>query len=268
MYTGHFESFWWCSGEPDYAASLNLAFSVKLRWNDLYCVKCYRNNGHWIEWSSWRILHVLEQLCGVCYMPVFLSVLQHVHSPVLPSAWRNVNPIHFCDLSSPGREGCILVSLILWNRKFSNPSKQPSPGTFCSKGSEISLVVIVLCLCLARCQNERKTDCKQAMALVFLIRMSGQAWGILTAAPPLRLHLTLSAAALYINKESLPWTWREFKCGQTQSLHTGNVFTTHMWAWRVYYFPHWCELNWNRQPNEIHNPKMYSTSFHFKAVWL
>lgn len=62
--------------------------------------------------------------------------------------------------------------------------------TFCSKGSEISLVVIVLCLCLARCQNERKTDCKQAMALVFLIRMSGQAWEILTTAPPLRLHLT------------------------------------------------------------------------------
>lgn len=139
--------------------------------------------------------------------------------------------------------------------------------TFCSKGSEISLVHIVLCLCLARCQIERKTECKQAMALVFLIRMSGQAWEILTTAPPRRLHLTSLLLRYTLTKR----VCRGLEENLNVARHWVYILVMclqHTWAWRVYYFPHWCVLNWKRQQNGIHNPKIYSTSFHFKALWL
>lgn len=42
------------------------------------------------------------------------------------------------------------------------------------------------------------------MALVFLIRMSGQAWEILTAAPPLRLHLTSLLLRYTLTKRVCP----------------------------------------------------------------
>lgn len=105
------------------------------------------------------------------------------------------------------------------------------------------------------------------MAFVFLIRMSGQAWEILTAAPSRRLHLTSLLPCYTLTKRVC--------CGLEENLNVARHWVyillmclQHVWAWRVYYFPHWCVLNWKRQQNGIHNPNIYSTSFNFKALWL
>lgn len=104
----------------------------------LYCEKCCKNE-HELNWmvSVWAVSVCVCKCCR-----------QH-----------NVDSIH--DLLSLVER--VEPAMLVWL----------SLRTFCSRGSEISWDHIVLCLCLARCQNDRKADCKQA--LVFVIRMSGQA---------------------------------------------------------------------------------------------
>lgn len=207
-----------------------------LEVNRIYLNGLFEESYMWVVWA----------------MPVY--ELQYVQPPALPSYCTERDVLYTPSIS--------VIFPLLVKRAVPTMVVWLSLRTFCSKGSEISLVHIVLCLCLTRCQIERKTECKQAMALVFFIRMSGQAWEILTAGSPRRLHLTSLL---------LRYTLTKRVChGLEENLNVARVYILgmclqHIWAWGCIIFL--IDVYWIEKDSKMEHIILKWTQPCFKALY-
>lgn len=116
--------WWWKDKTDDDVISLNHAFN-------LYCNKCCKNehelNGVFEEACAWT-----AEQCGLC-LYAYASAAMCLSCGLHP--WSSLSLVER-----------VVPAMVVWLRL----------RTLCSRGSEISLDHIVLCLYLARCQKQQE----------------------------------------------------------------------------------------------------------------